>query len=87
MKKRRHHFVWQYYLKAWTVAGRIACWRNGQVFRTDPTNVAVEKDFYRLRDISERDVATISAVAATAGMGHGSPFRSCHARSFMSTSS
>ncbi len=59
MKKRRHHFVWQYYLKPWTVDGRIACWRNGQVFRTDPTNVAVERDFYRLRDISERDVATI----------------------------
>ena len=59
MKKRRHHFVWQYYLKPWTVDGRIACWRNGQVFRTDPTNVAVEKDYYRLREISERDVATI----------------------------
>jgi len=59
MKKRRHHFVWQYYLKPWAVDGRIACWRNGQVFRTDPINVAVERDFYRLRDISERDVATI----------------------------
>jgi hypothetical protein len=59
MKKRRHHFVWQYYLKPWTVDGRIACSRNGQVFRTDPTNVAVERDFYRLRDISERDVATL----------------------------
>lgn len=59
MNKRRHHFVWQYYLKSWAVEGRIACWRNGQVFATDPTNVAVEKDFYRLRDISARDVATI----------------------------
>jgi hypothetical protein len=59
MKKRRHHFVWQYYLKPWTVNGRIACWRKGQVFWTDPVNVAVEKDFYRLRDISRRDIATI----------------------------
>jgi hypothetical protein len=59
MKKRRHHFVWQYYLKPWIVDGRIACWRNGQVFRTDLANVAVERDFYRLRDISERDVTTI----------------------------
>jgi hypothetical protein len=41
------------------VEGRIACLRNGQVFAADPINVAVEKDFYRLRDISERDVATL----------------------------
>lgn len=59
MKKRRHHFVWQHYLRSWTVEGRISCWRQGRVFTTDPTNVAVETDFYRLREISERDATTI----------------------------
>ena len=57
MKKRRHHFVWQYYLDPWASEGRIACLQNGDVFRTNTVNVGVERDFYRLRQFTDFEVA------------------------------
>lgn len=56
MKKRRHHLVPQLYLKPWTTAGRIACLQKGRVFTTNIKNIAVEKDFYRLRELTELDI-------------------------------
>jgi hypothetical protein len=61
MKKRRHHYVWQHYLRAWTVENQIACLRDGRTFRTGTTTVAVEKDFYRLQDVTEGDLRFLEA--------------------------
>ena len=33
LKKRRHHYVWQHYLRAWTVDDQLWCARAGAVFR------------------------------------------------------
>lgn len=56
MKKRRHHYVWRYYLKAWTVDEKIWCLRNGKIFQTNPINVGIIKDFYILNELSPKDI-------------------------------
>ncbi|MGA3249209.1 MAG: DUF4238 domain-containing protein [Paraburkholderia sp.] len=48
MKKRRHHHVWQHYLKPWERAGTVQCSMAGRIFGTDRVNIAVERDFYAL---------------------------------------
>lgn len=56
MKKRRQHYVWQHYLEAWTLNGKLWCSTRGRCFRASTENVANERDFYRLREMSERDL-------------------------------
>lgn len=57
--KRRHHHVWQHYLKPWTSGGRIWCLQNGRVFPTGTTAIAVERDFYKLHALTPTDVDLI----------------------------
>lgn len=56
MKVRGQHYVWRHYLGAWAVSGQVHCLRDGRVFRTDPKNVGKERDFYRLRELTDADV-------------------------------
>ena len=56
MKKRRQHYVWQHYLQAWTKRGKIACLRDGGTFFTSTVNVAVQRDFYRLKELNVADM-------------------------------
>lgn len=58
-KKRKHHYVWQYYLKAWATDGQVWCARKGRVFRTSTVNVGQERDFYRLKEMSPADLEFI----------------------------
>jgi hypothetical protein len=57
--KRHHHHVWQRYLKSWAVGGAICCLQDGRIFSTGTRTVAVEKDFYRLHQLTRDDVALI----------------------------
>jgi hypothetical protein len=59
MKKRRQHHVWQRYLKSWAVDDKIYCLKDGAIFATNTTNVAVERDFYKLQKLTPDDVALI----------------------------
>lgn len=59
MKKRRHHYVWQHYLKPWTVDGQITCLRQGRLFSTGTSNVAIKTDFYRLHEFTEQDLQAV----------------------------
>jgi Protein of unknown function (DUF4238) len=54
--KRRHHHVWQKYLKPWTTDGAIWCLQDGRIFSTGTANIAVEKDFYKLRNLRGDDI-------------------------------
>jgi hypothetical protein len=58
-KKRRQHYVWQHYLKAWTVEGQLWCQRGDKRFLADTTNVANRRDFYRLREMSDNDLTIV----------------------------
>jgi hypothetical protein len=63
-KKRRHHYVWQHYLRAWAWDGLVSCRRpDGSTFRTATGNLGVIKDFYRLKDISHDDVQFVDAIS------------------------
>ncbi len=59
---RRQHHVWRRYLEGWATNGKIWCLQNGRVFETNIINVAVERDFYRLRDLTDADIFLIRAL-------------------------
>lgn len=59
MKKRRQHYVWKHYLEAWTTKGQLFCLRDKDIFRVNPTNIAHKRDFYRLNELTENDIALI----------------------------
>ena len=62
MTTRRQHYVWQHYLKGWQDdTGKICCLRNGKSFRTNPSNIMVERDFYKVPPISNIDVAFLES--------------------------
>jgi hypothetical protein len=63
--KRRQHYVWKKYLEPWTLQGRLWALRNGddEPFNTDPVNVAVERDFYKLHGLTKDDCNFIRKVA------------------------
>lgn len=66
--KRRHHHVWQHYLKPWTTGGAIWCLQAGRIYQTGTTAVAVERDFYKIANLTVADVDYIKLL-----FGHGHP--------------
>jgi metal-dependent HD superfamily phosphatase/phosphodiesterase len=65
--KRHHHHVWQNYLRPWTVGGALYCLQDGRIFSTGTRVVAVEKDFYKLHQLTAEHVALIKLLF---GQGH-----------------
>lgn len=66
-KKRKHHYVWEHYLGAWAVDGQIWCRRGERCFRVSTENVAHRRDFYRLKEMSENDVAIVERLISRMG--------------------
>jgi Protein of unknown function (DUF4238) len=62
--KRRHHHVWQFYLRSWTSEGAIWCFQNGRAFATGTARVAVEKDFYKFRKLTAADEQMVQLMFA-----------------------
>lgn len=61
---RRQHYVWQKYLEPWEREGKLWCRRgDGDLFNTGTANVAVERDFYALRNITEGDLEFVQQFA------------------------
>ena len=56
MKKRKHHYVWRHYLEAWANDGRVWCSTRGKRFLSSTENIAQERDFYRLQELSADDI-------------------------------
>ncbi len=59
MKKRKQHYVWEHYLKAWAVGGQVWCRRGESVFRANTGNVGHRRDFYRLKEMSSEDLQLV----------------------------
>jgi hypothetical protein len=51
-KKRKQHYVWKHYLESWATNKKIVCMRNNKFFTTALENIAQEKDFYRLNELT-----------------------------------
>jgi hypothetical protein len=62
MKKRRHHFVWKDYLTPWLIEGKIFTSQSEKVFNTNPINIGVQTDFYKLKELTPEDIAFIEIV-------------------------
>jgi hypothetical protein len=60
--KRRHHHVWQYYLATRCTCGSLWCLQNDRVFQTGTSVVAVERDFYRLQELTQADIELITSL-------------------------
>lgn len=56
MKKRRHHYVWRYYLNSWATNEMIWCFRDGKIFNTNLMNVGQERDFYTVEKLSTEEL-------------------------------
>jgi hypothetical protein len=62
-KKRRHHYVWRYYLESWSNAGKMYCRKDGKIYSNNPRNLAVENDFYKLCDLNYSETEFLLAFA------------------------
>ena len=67
MKKRKHHYVWEHYLDAWATDGQIWCRRADKYFPTSTENVGQRRDFYRLKELSDGDVAFVERLIMRMG--------------------
>ena len=63
MKKRHHHYVWREYLRAWAPDDYIWCCRNGKIFRPNLMGIGQERDFYKLKQLSQNDIYYIKKIA------------------------
>lgn len=69
--KHRQHYVWKHYLEAWATNGQVCCFQEGRRFRTNAANVAVQRDFYKLVELTPGDIDLIRrlAIASTPEAG------------------
>jgi len=67
VKKRKHHYVWEHYLRAWATDDQIWCRRAGKYFETNTENVGQRRDFYRLKELSDVDVAFVERLISAMG--------------------
>ncbi|MBI5592548.1 MAG: DUF4238 domain-containing protein [Deltaproteobacteria bacterium] len=70
MKKRKQHYVWRHYLKPWSAGNKIFCLRDGKVFEPNLMGVANERDFYRLKELTQKDVDFIENLAIKPSPAH-----------------
>src|SRR5688572_10702991 len=56
IKKRKQHFVWRRYLAAWAKDEQITCARGRATFVANVRDVAQERDFYRLEELTAEDL-------------------------------
>jgi hypothetical protein len=54
--KRRHHYVWRYYLKPWSKSEKIWCKRGNEIFASNLMGVGQIRDFYKIKTFSPDDI-------------------------------
>src|SRR5487761_1215371 len=59
MRKRRTHYVSQFYLRPWADGERVYCLRQGHIRAIGLKDVAIERDFYQVRDLQPDDIEVI----------------------------
>lgn len=59
MMKKKQHYVWRHYLSPWAKNDQVFCLSAGKVFLTNLMNVANENYFYKLKELSAKDIDLI----------------------------
>jgi len=59
----RQHYVFRAYLLPWTTDEKVWTARRGSVFNPNIRNVAVERHFYKLQELTQEDITFLSRVA------------------------
>ena len=63
MPTRRQHYVWRHYLEGWRAQDTLVASLIGdKLTRTRPSNIMVQRDFYRVGALTSADVATLRAL-------------------------
>jgi hypothetical protein len=58
--KKRQHYVSRYYLKAWAdEKDQVICLRKDKIFPSNTMNIAQEKYFYELQDLTDEEKSTV----------------------------
>lgn len=65
-KKRRHHYVWQHYLRSFTVEGKLWCQMGDRGFPATTETIAYARDFYRLKELTEYDLKVVDTLVMKA---------------------
>jgi hypothetical protein len=62
VRKRRHHSVWKYYLRAWAPNGKLFCLQGDKIFDVGLGQVAVDRDLYVLEALSGEELEFVRAL-------------------------
>lgn len=73
-RKRRHHYVWREYLRAWALDEHVFCLASGHITRPKLTSVAWQRDFYAFQTLSRTDLEFLKYVVGLADP----PMREAH---------
>jgi hypothetical protein len=62
--RKKQHYVWQYYLKPWTLKGKLYCYLQSKkkLFKTGTSSIANETFFYKLERLSEIELKYLKLV-------------------------
>ncbi|MDT9722803.1 DUF4238 domain-containing protein [Paenibacillus sp. ClWae2A] len=63
-KKRKQHYVWEYYLTAWASNQQVYCLRDHKIFPTNTENILQERDFYRIGSFNLETIELIKQLLA-----------------------
>jgi hypothetical protein len=55
-KKHRHHYVWQNYLKPWSIKNKIFCLQNDNIYHSNLINIGIINDFYKFNLLTRNDI-------------------------------
>ena len=61
-KKKKQHFVWRKYLKAWSENDSIYCLMDGRIFKSGLMGVGQERYFYKLKELTKDEIKFIKAL-------------------------
>src|ERR1700724_770091 len=69
-KKRKHHHVWQTYLRGWAHGEKVFCLREGRVFESGLMGVANKRDFYKPERLSADELVLLRKLALATPRPH-----------------
>jgi hypothetical protein len=64
IKKPHQHHVWQQYLRAWSVDGKVYCLQADRIFPTGTPVLGVKTDFYKVQPFTEDDLKLLHFILA-----------------------